>query len=230
MPYTSPTVGTIDENTATTSHTLTPGAPSGVAAGNLVLLLLGFRGTPSAEPTVTGFTRLTETSTNRIQLWGRIATGTDDTPSISATLGTSAVAVAQYACFPGAPASMTGIAAATAVADSSTIGPSIPTEALGTPSEDNALIVYAGFSFDDDGPCTTFPNGSSVIGDTNNAVLSTWTVWSYKIQTTAAAAGASEFTATGIGDQNTYSRVIALKAGAGVPATPTMGRCVYILP
>lgn len=71
--------------TSTSGAVLSPGAPSGVAVGNLLLLYTGQRTSGAAGPgTITGWTLLKSLGYGgaALDLWGRIATGSGDTPTV----------------------------------------------------------------------------------------------------------------------------------------------------
>lgn len=108
MPYSFINVGTFVTGF---DATLTPSIPSGVSAGNLLLLHAGLmRGTPGAVPSVSGWTLLSpstySSSVMATVLYGRISTGSD-TASITWDIENDSGAV--IAAYSGNPASLTGI-------------------------------------------------------------------------------------------------------------------------
>jgi hypothetical protein len=179
--------GTMDATSAV-DPSINPGAPGG-SGGVLFLSIWASAVTPS-DPS--GWTLAVAQTRTRL-LW-RIADGTaTDTPTVTAT-GTTGLA-AQIARFSGGPTTVTGNVDSTAGNGAPTSG-DIPTASITTPAGDGRLIIYTGavVAQADHTPFDTFPNGSTEIDSAWHDFSTDFTVaWSYAIQTTAAAVGASSF-------------------------------------
>ena len=180
--------GTIAGTDSTLDPSISPGAPSG-SGGVLFLSIWALSITPNDPANWT-----LVYAQSRVRLLVRIADGTaDDTPSVTAT-GTTAL-VAQLARFSGGPTSVSSIVDAYA-GNGAPTSADIPTEAITTPAGSGRLIIYTGAlsASGDHTPIDTFPNGSTEIHSQFFDYASDFTVaWSYAIQTTAAAVGASSF-------------------------------------
>jgi hypothetical protein len=213
MAYQYQSVGTVAiKNCTTGGDTISPGPPSGLTTGDLILLLVYTRQTNTGV-TATGFEQLVSVST-RLRVFARIATGTGDTPSVTVTQGTAGYVHAQYARFSGslatigtAGADILEQAAATATASAN----DIITAALGTPETNGCLVIYAGSKLNDmANTASSRPNSSTLIAENRDPTSSLTSVWSYAIQTTAAAVGASLFDYSDADTNTYYSAVLAL--------------------
>lgn len=223
MPsYTFRSAGAVAEGTGT----LSPGAPTGKASGDLLLLASASRtpaDTPPAAPS--GWTLLldtTSTAVDSLVLYGRIADGgADDTPTLDWS-GTSA-SVAQIAAFYGDVWSSVGsIVAHSSVAGVNSGTVDIPNPAL-TITTDNCLIIGVGKkgkTATSDGATVSSPSGL------NNRIGFSWVngssrvgfVWDYTQQTTAANIGASVWDQS-VDESVAYaSMVVALKTEAATIA------------
>jgi hypothetical protein len=218
MAYQFQSVGTVAiKNCTTGGDTISPGAPSGLTTGNLILLLVYTRQTNTGV-TAAGFQQLVSVST-RLRVFARIATGTEDTPVVTVTQSNSGYVHAQYARFSGSYPSV-GVsgadilqqAAATATASAN----DIITAALGsTPGTNGCLIIYAGSKLNDmTATASSRPNSSTLIAENRDVTSSLTSVWSYTIQTTAAAVGASLFDYSDADTNTYYSAVLALLPAA----------------
>lgn len=215
MPaYTFRSVGVSDTGTGT----LTPGAPSGKATGDLLLLATGARAATETLSTPSGWTLLldtTSTANDSCALFARIADGSgSDTPTFDWS-GTSD-GFAQIAAYYGDVfTDLANIIAHSAVAGTTSNTTNIPIPAL-TVTTDNCLLLAVGKkqkTATSDGGSATPPTGI------NSELADSWPtgatrlafVWGYTQQTTA-----TNFTA-GVWDQSLdenlpyASLIVALK-------------------
>ena len=89
---------------------VTPPLPNGVAVGNLLLLLTGTHLGTINPPAISGWTWLTSSYTNHsLALYGRIATGSGDAPSVNWGTSNTVFAAAMTAAYTGNPTTLTGI-------------------------------------------------------------------------------------------------------------------------
>lgn len=90
---------------ATGTGTLTPGAPAGYSPGDLLLFIGGARAASETASSITGYTQVAVHSSGNPVIWGRIATGSDGTPSTDFSGSTTGVAyIAAYHSTTGWPA------------------------------------------------------------------------------------------------------------------------------
>lgn len=196
--------------------TITPGTPAGVAAGDLLLCFVYARQTTSSV-SVPGYELLDTTATSgRLTVYGRIATGGGDIPTITVTQSNAGYVHTQIARFTGSYTTI-GTAGADildqAAAETTGTANDIVTGTQSTPSVDGCLILYVGAKLNDVGAASALPNGSSLISNNSDVTSSLTSIWSYTIQTTAASVGASSFDFAD--DANTYyATVLTLKPSA----------------
>lgn len=216
--YTFRSVGTLD----TGSGTLTPGAPSGKATGDLLLLATATRSGTETLTTPSGWTLLADTTStvnDTCALYGRIADGSgSDTPTFD--WSGSSTGAAQIAAFYGDVfTDLANIVAHSAVAGITSNASEIPIPAL-TVTTDNCLLVAVGKkqkTSTTDGNSATPPSGiDTELGESCPNGSSTHFVWGYTQQTTA-----TNFTA-GVWEQGPNnenlpyaSLIVALKTAAG---------------
>lgn len=217
MAYASQSVGTCTiQSLGTGGATITPGTPSGVTSGDLLVCFVYARQTTSSV-SVPGYELLDTTATSgRLTVYGRIATGSSDIPTVTVTQSTSGYVHTQIARFTGSIGTI-GTAGATIrdqpAAEATAAANDIVTGSQSTPSVDGCLILYVGAKLNDVGTASALPNSSTLISNNSDVTSSLTSIWSYEIQTTKASVAGSLFDFTN--DANTYySTVLTLKPAA----------------
>lgn len=217
--YTFRSAGTLD----TGSGTLTPGAPSGKATGDLLLLATATRSGTETLTTPSGWTLLadtTSTANDCCALYGRIADGSgSDTPTFD--WSGSSTGAAQIAAFYGDVfTDLANIVAHSAVAGVTSNVSEIPIPAL-TVTTDNCLLVAVGKkqkTSTTDGNSATPPSGiSNELADSwPNGATQMAFVWGYEQQTTATSFSAGVWEQGPNNENLPYaSLIVALKTSAG---------------
>lgn len=207
---------------------VSPGLPSGWAAGNLLLLLGSVRtGTP-VRPTGYRLMHLND----GMALYARIATVSESAPSFGISGGAAGSTVsAQMVAFSGTFYSTDGVLADTAGLEQ--VGQ--PTGGVGVlnPSAqdivyparevwiDNCVVLYLGSKLDDwtsvASPGTEIGEPSSTLGNDQGIV------WAYQIQTTATNVAAGSFVVTGGATAVSRGSVVVLRCDV---QSVTAGRSV----
>jgi hypothetical protein len=208
---------------------LTPAIPVAAIPGNLLLLATGtYMGTPSAPPLVAGWTLLTQNINEQSQaLYGRIATGTGDAPSVNWNYaGTTAYAFT--AAYDGNPWTLAGIVANGIDAEATNLNASeVVFSALNIPVP-GCLVIAAGaknktaasngLTF---GALTNFTTEVQGNGGTGNNVAWVYNDW---IQTTATNyAGGIQVTAPGDGSAQTCASYVIALLPPFVSTAPMVG-------
>ncbi len=212
MSYSAPNVGGASYDEASLPE-INLSAPAG--SGGILLAEVYERAGGAIAPPASGWSQLGLVSGGRLGLWGRISDGSsDDDPTFSCA--TEGLLVGRVLRYLGSPATISGIAAATA-ATRFTSAAGIGTPAIGTPSEDNCLIHIVGAKEDDVGPTTGVPSGFSTNGDAliDGTSLDAWLTSCYSVQTTAASVGTGTITTSDSSIADARSIIVALKAGTG---------------
>lgn len=122
--------------------TMTPGAPAGFQAGDLLVIdSWSVPGNPGV-PTISGFTQLSKnTSFTDAVIFGKIATGGDTMPTFQHGTDFQGCYCRAYS---GAPSSITGITSQTGVERGITATSSVSFAAFATPPDNNILVLGVG--------------------------------------------------------------------------------------
>ncbi len=208
--YTLRSVGTEAHGTSVTC-----GAPTGVAVGDLLLLRADCRNNADTFSTPAGWTKISpNTNVTECDLYARIATATGgDAPPTMASSGSSPIIV-QMACFTGSVYTGGLGSIVHASVDKRGTNTGIPYTGL-TVSLADCLIIACGShnkSATSDGATVNSLSGFTQIGqqNPNGNSLSSW--WGYAQQTTATNVSAVTQTRTGTAENLQYNSLyIALK-------------------
>lgn len=222
--YTFRSAGTLDPG----SGTLTPGAPSGKATGDLLLLATAARAATETLTTPSGWTLLLDTTStvnDSCALFARIADGSaNDTPTLD--WSGSSQGAAQIAAFYGDVfTDLANIVAHSAVAGVTSNVADIPIPALTVTTAD-CLLVAVGKkqkTATSDGGSATPPTGiNNEIGDSwPSGATQLAFVWGYTQQTTATSFSAGSWNQTPDESLPYASLIVALKTASGTSATVT---------
>lgn len=217
VQVTAVTTGSIAFGTAgTVTHannaSVAPGIPASVATGDLLLVLAAIRNSGTGIPdTPAGYTRLgVFASTDNVQLFAKVATsGAEAAPTITFTGGVAgADTSAQMIRLTGKWHSTSNI-----LMDSNTqlnaSAQNINYPGLLVPLANSCIILYLAWKQDDwtsvTSPGTEIGEPDTTTGDDQGIV------WSYAVQSTAAAVGPGTFTVTGGGAAISRSAILALR-------------------
>jgi hypothetical protein len=201
----------------TASHgnnaSVTPGAPAGLATGDLMVMWAAIRTTAGAVTTPTGWTVIA--SLANATLFGRIAQASGNAPTVAFTGGAAGDDTsAQIAAFrPSSPfASASTLGAFTVRADwqinAAAQDIANPAAQLGQYFFNDSLILYLGWKQDDwtsvASPGTEIAEFFTTTGNDQGMV------WAYTIQTTATAIASGSFVVTGGTSQVSKGAVVVL--------------------
>ncbi len=190
---------------------VTPGIPASVAAGNLLLVLAAIRNSGTGVPdTPAGYTRMAVfPSDSNVQLFGKVAVGSDTAPTITFTGGAANADTSAQMC---------RIAGAFSAPDEALV---VSNALLNTSAQDiaypdlnvrqaNNIIFYLAWKQDD---WTSVASPGTEIGEPDTTTGSDQgIVWAYTIQTTATDIVAGVFTVTGGASAISRGAVCAIRS------------------
>lgn len=191
------------------SGSRTPGAPAGIAAGDLVLILASTRN--SGTGTVADITNWTELGvTGNFRLFGRIYDGVWSMPTVTFTGGAANEdTIAQSAAFRNA--ALTPAVAASVQLNGS--AQNIAHPALNV-DDDNRLLLACGWKQDDYtsvAPLSAPATWSEIQEASSTAGNDASQIWDYLIQTTEADVSAGSFVVTGGASAISRSIILAFE-------------------
>lgn len=188
---------------------LTPGLPAGLTAGDLLLGVAGIRNTAATVTVPTGYTTLL--NHGNLVLFGRIADGTESTPTVAFSGGSAGDdTIAQLAAFTGSFYDIDNLLVASGFQTNSS-AQDIAYPDIAVPCDD-CLIIYVGFKHDDWTSAATIASATEIGEPDSTAGNDAGLVWDRLIQTSKANIAAGSFTVTGGASAVSKGVVVALRS------------------
>jgi hypothetical protein len=188
---------------------VTPGLPAGLAVGDLLLGLAGIRNTSAVVTVPTGYTTLL--SQDNFVLFGRIADGTETTPTIAFSGGAAGDdTIAQLAAFTGTFYDIDNLVVAAQPRTGSS-GQNITYPELVVPVDD-CLILYLGWKHDDWTSVATIASATEIGEPDSTAGTDAGLVWDFVVQTSKADIASDVFTVTGGAGAVSKAGVVAVRS------------------
>lgn len=231
------TYGAVGTVAHANNASVTPGMPTGITAGNLLLCLAAIRNSGAGHPnTPAGWVRLPPfDAADNVRIMGKIAVGGDTAPTVTFAGGVAgADTTAQVIRVAGKFYDVNRVVHRSASALNAS-GQNIAYPGLSV-WENNALVLYLGWKQDDwtsvVSPGTEIAEPATTTGDDQGLV------WAYQIQTTRAHVAPGVFTVTGGVSAISRGAVLAIRcdrqaatvtrAANGVSKAQTVGTAVRL--
>ena len=201
----------------TTSHgnnaSVTPGLPSGLAQGNLLLILAAIRNSGTGVPNApSGYTRLAVfPSTANVQIFAKIAGASESGPTVTFTGGvanadTSARIIRLAGKWHDVNNILVGAATRLNPSAQNIIYPGLPKQVC-----DNCIIIVAGWKQDDWTSVAQLSGMTEITEDSTTTGDDQGIVWDRVILTTATSVPSGSFSVTGGASAISRSAIFALR-------------------